>query len=121
MAKQENSTKTTVRRIKAKDDAPRTGKTKPAATSAKAEPRSRTTAATKATSTRTGTSRPSAATSHQLGYFKGAWHELSQVRWPTRSATWSMTVAVLVFSLIFALLIIVLDIGFNWLFQQILK
>ena len=54
-------------------------------------------------------------------YFKGAWYELKQVRWPTRSATWSMTLAVLVFSAIFIVLILLLDAGFNWIFEQILR
>ena len=54
-------------------------------------------------------------------YFKGAWFELKQVRWPTRSATWSMTLAVLVFTAIFIVLILLLDAGFNWIFEQILR
>ena len=47
------------------------------------------------------------------GYFKGAWHELKLVRWPTRSATWAMTAAVLLFTLVFVALILLLDTGFN--------
>ena len=54
-------------------------------------------------------------------YFKGAWQELRQVHWPTRSATWSMTGAVLGFSAVFAALILGLDAGFQVLFEQILR
>lgn len=53
-------------------------------------------------------------------YFKGAWAELKQVRWPSRSATWSMTLAVLLFTAMFVVLILLLDAGFNWLFEMLL-
>lgn len=53
-------------------------------------------------------------------YFKGAWYELKQVRWPNRKATWSLTVAVIVFTLFFALLILLLDAGFKYLFELML-
>lgn len=54
------------------------------------------------------------------GYFKGAWHELRQVHWPNRSATWGLTIAVIIFSLFFALLILGLDTAFSYLFKEIL-
>ncbi|MEO5950214.1 MAG: preprotein translocase subunit SecE [Candidatus Saccharimonadales bacterium] len=53
-------------------------------------------------------------------YFKGAWYELGQVRWPTRRATWGLTGAVLAFSLFFVVLILLLDAGFKYLFDVIL-
>lgn len=53
-------------------------------------------------------------------YFKGAWVELRQVRWPTRSATWSLTGAVLLFTTFFVIMILLLDAGFKYLFEQIL-
>ena len=56
-----------------------------------------------------------------IGYFKGAWEELKLVRWPTRSATWAMTAAVLIFTFAFVVLILLLDAAFNWGFNQILK
>lgn len=55
------------------------------------------------------------------GYFKGAWFELRQVHWPTRSATWGLTGAVLVFSLFFVVFITLLDAAFKYLFEIILK
>ncbi len=53
-------------------------------------------------------------------YFKGAWYELRQVRWPNRKATWSLTGAMLVFTAFFVVLILVLDALFKYLFQLIL-
>jgi len=55
------------------------------------------------------------------GYFVGAWRELREVRWPTRKATWSLTIAVLGFSAFFTILILLLDAGYKSLFEIILK
>lgn len=54
------------------------------------------------------------------GYFKGSWQELRQVRWPSRGATWSLTIAVIVFSLFFAGVIVGLDAVFSYLFKEVL-
>jgi preprotein translocase subunit SecE len=54
------------------------------------------------------------------GYFKGAWQELKQVRWPNRQATWGMTVALLGFTAFFVALILLLDALFKYVFQLIL-
>ncbi len=56
-----------------------------------------------------------------LGYFKGAWFELRQVRWPTRGATWSLTGAVLLFTAFFVVLILLLDALFKYMFEIILR
>lgn len=53
-------------------------------------------------------------------YFKGAWYELNQVRWPDRPTTWQMTGALLAFTAFFVLLIVVLDSLFKSLFEFIL-
>jgi len=55
------------------------------------------------------------------GYFKGAWYELRQVRWPNRRATWGLTGAVLVFTTFFVIVVVLLDILFKFLFELILK
>jgi preprotein translocase SecE subunit len=55
------------------------------------------------------------------GYFKGAWAELRLVRWPTRKATWGMTLAVILFSTFFVVIILLLDILFKYLFELILS
>ena len=118
--------KTKVRRITAKDDetkqpSPHTSK---ATTTTKKTVNKTTEKIAAATSTSPKqpkiTAKKSLKKSGDVGYFKGAWQELKLVRWPTRSATWSMTAAVLVFTLIFVVLILLLDAGFNWGFNQIL-
>ncbi len=54
------------------------------------------------------------------GYFKGAWTELRLVRWPNRRATWSLTVAVVLFTLFFVVFILLLDTLFKYIFQIII-
>lgn len=54
------------------------------------------------------------------GYFKGAWFELRQVRWPNRRATWSLTGAVLLYSAFFVILVLLLDALFKYMFDVIL-
>ncbi|HWT39820.1 MAG TPA: preprotein translocase subunit SecE [Dongiaceae bacterium] len=54
------------------------------------------------------------------GYFKGAWTELRLVRWPTRRATWGLTLAVILFSAFFVVVILLLDAGFKYLFEIII-
>jgi len=55
------------------------------------------------------------------GYFKGAWIELRLVRWPSRRATWGLTLAVILFSAFFVVLILLLDLLFKYLFELILS
>lgn len=54
-------------------------------------------------------------------YVAGAWFELRQVRWPNRRATWGMTGAVILYSAFFVVLVLLLDAGFKYLFDLILK
>lgn len=54
------------------------------------------------------------------GYFKGAWFELRQVRWPNRRATWSMTGALLGFTAFFIVFILLIDALFQYLFKLML-
>jgi preprotein translocase subunit SecE len=54
------------------------------------------------------------------GYFKGAWVELRQVRWPNRRATWGLTGAVLLYTAFFVVLVLLLDAAFKYLFELIL-
>lgn len=54
------------------------------------------------------------------GYFKGAWYELKQVRWPNRKATWGLTAAVIGFTAVFTIIILLLDALFKYLFQLML-
>lgn len=100
---------TKVTRIKASDDAPK----KKAVT-------------TKASSSKEKAPKPQRPERRNVfaaigGYFKGSWEELKQVRWPTRQATWSLTLAVLVFTIFFVVLISLLDLGFKALFELIIN
>ena len=54
-------------------------------------------------------------------YFRGAWVELKQVRWPTRKATWGLTIAVILFSAFFVVLILLLDAFFKFIFELMIK
>lgn len=56
-----------------------------------------------------------------FGYFKGAWFELRQVRWPNRRATFGMTAALLIFTGVFAAFILVVDLAWENLFKLILR
>lgn len=53
-------------------------------------------------------------------YVKGAWYELRQVRWPDRANSWKMTGALLAFCAFFVVLILLLDAGFKYLFEQLI-
>lgn len=78
------------------------------------------TASAKAVSTTSSTESKKNVFARIGGYFKGAWVELKQVRWPTRKATWSLTLAVLLFSAFFVVLILLLDALFQFVFQTII-
>lgn len=103
------SAETTVTRIKASEDKP--AKVKKQATPVAEAPKVRKKRSPKALL------RPAKATG---GYFKGAWTELRQVRWPTRRATWSLTFAVIAYSIFFVVIILLLDALFKYLFELML-
>ncbi len=79
--------------------------------------------AKKATTKKTAAAQPKIKKESRglIGYVKGAWYELKQVRWPTRRATWELTGAVMAFSAFFILFIFAMDTLFNYLFDTILK
>lgn len=106
MAKNQSTTKVT--RISASDD------DKPAKAATTKKP-------TKAANTTDKKKRSWGVFGKIGGYFKGSWAELRQVHWPTRRATWGLTGAVLAFAVFFVVLITLLDAGFKFLFEQILK
>ena len=58
--------------------------------------------------------------SRLVTYFKGAWFELRQVRWPDRKATLGMTGALLIFTSFFLVIIVLLDLAFSYLFKLII-
>lgn len=120
---------TKVTRITASDDAaPKKKKSDSVSTKKVAEPKSikegnASTKTTKSTSvsTKTREAKDQRPPLVAIGdYFVGAWNELRQVRWPNRRTTWALTVAVLAFTAFFIVVIILLDYGFQWLFQRVL-
>ncbi|MDR3125495.1 MAG: preprotein translocase subunit SecE [Candidatus Nomurabacteria bacterium] len=54
-------------------------------------------------------------------YIKGSWQELRVTKWPNRRATWSLSVAVILFSIFFAALILSFDNLFEWLLELTLN
>lgn len=56
----------------------------------------------------------------KLGYFRGAWLELGQVRWPSRKETWKMTFSVVIYVIIFAVAILILDTLFKLIFKTVI-
>lgn len=53
-------------------------------------------------------------------YIRDSWLELRHVRWPSRSATWKMLFAVVIYSGLLIAIIMLLDALFTWLFNLIL-
>lgn len=112
--------KTKVTRVTAKDDAPVKAASKASVakkTTAKATKVVKKDKTPKEPKQRNGFMR---ALARIGGYFKGAWVELKQVRWPTRKATWGLTLAVILFSAFFVVLILLLDALFQYLFDFII-
>ena len=117
-ATQSASTDATVTRIKASEDISSATSKKQAAKKPAVKPA----AATKTQKTRKkpsakGFARPFVAIGQ---YFAGSWYELKQVRWPTRKATWSLTLAVLMYSAFFTVLVLALDAVFKLIFDLII-
>ena len=56
----------------------------------------------------------------KVGYFRGAFRELRQVRWPTRKETWKMTLSVIIYVVILAAAIMLLDALLSLIFNQLL-
>lgn len=108
MAKPKDTTKTTVTRLKASNDKKPSKKAAPSKSAKLVAPVDT-------------TPKKRNFFIRFLGYFKGAWYELRQVRWPNRRATLGMTLALLLFTLIFAVLILVVDLAWENLFKLILR
>ena len=62
--------------------------------------------------------RPFVALGH---YVKSSWQELRHVRWPNRKATWKMTLAMLIYCAIFLVFIVLLDLLFSLIFNNMFK
>lgn len=115
MASSKNSKdKTKITRINASDDSTpkKTTKNKPAKTSEKIDKPSK----------KNTPKKPNKSFLKRLGeYFKGSWEELKKVQWPDRKATWSLTIAVILFTVFFVIFILLIDVIFQELFNIILS
>ena len=113
MAKSNKQSETKVTRIRASD----TG----SSTAPKAKPANTASASKKSADKTTISDRPTKNPFVRMGrYFKGAWQELRQVRWPDRKNTWAMTGALLAFTAFFIVIILFLDFLFSELFKLIM-
>ncbi len=54
-------------------------------------------------------------------YFKGAWYEIRQVRWPSRASTWKSTVAVLLFTAFWTAVVLAFDLLFQTVINTVLS
>ncbi len=54
-------------------------------------------------------------------YLRDSWREIRQVRWPSRKATWKMTLAVLVYVALFMIFLSLLDMFFTFMFDKLFK
>ena len=56
----------------------------------------------------------------KVGYFRGAFQEIRQVRWPNRKETWKMTLSVIIYVVILAAAIMLLDALLQFIFNKLL-
>ena len=70
--------------------------------------------------TKTRATAPLKTGEKKVGYFRGAWQELRQVRWPSRAQTWYLTAAVIIFTGFFVALVLLLDALFKYLFNLLI-
>lgn len=135
------STATVRTRVKSSDDAPAKTKAKRTTTNVKTTAKTVSAAPKKAVAASSATpavekktdkkapakkakkrfSNKKANEQKKVGYFKGAWIELKQVRWPNRKATWSLTFAVILFTAFFVVLVLLVDAVFKYLFDLIVQ
>lgn len=52
-------------------------------------------------------------------YVRDSWRELRQVQWPSRSAIWKMTLAIIAFCLLVGVLVVVFDWVSQWIIQEV--
>ena len=52
-------------------------------------------------------------------YVRNSWRELRRVEWPSRRATWKMTLAVIIFCVIVGLFVLLCDWASQWLIEEV--
>ena len=119
---------TKITRIKAKDDGPKTQKeeqpekvTRKVSVKAKNGESKKAVAEKKAKAKEVEKAEKKAAKKEKkVGYFRGAFQEIRQVRWPNRKETWKMTLSVIIYVVILAAAIMLLDALLQFIFNQLL-
>lgn len=53
-------------------------------------------------------------------YLRDSWHELGKVEWPSRSATWRMTLSVIIFCLVVGAFVLLCDWASQWIIQEVI-
>lgn len=53
-------------------------------------------------------------------YFQDSWRELGEVEWPSRRATWHMTLGVIVFCLVIGAFVLLCDNVSQWVIQEVI-
>ena len=52
-------------------------------------------------------------------YIRDSWRELRKVEWPSRRATWKMTLGVIIFCVFIGVFVLLCDWGSQWLIQEV--
>lgn len=119
---------TKVTRIKAKDDGPKTPREdKPSEITRKVSVKAKTSESKKAKAEKKIKAKEVKKAEKQaekkekkVGYFRGSFQEIRQVRWPNRKETWKMTLSVIVYVIILAVAIMLLDALLQLIFSKML-
>lgn len=53
-------------------------------------------------------------------YIRDSWRELMKVQWPTRRATWKMTLGVIIFCVIVGIFVLICDWASQWLMKEVI-
>lgn len=52
-------------------------------------------------------------------YVRNSWRELRLVQWPSRRATWKMTLGVIIFCIFVGVFVLICDWAFQWLIEEV--
>ena len=118
---------TKVTRISAKDDGPKTREDKDEVVTRKVSVKAKNSESKKAVAAKKAkvkeqkkAEKKADKKEKKVGYFRGAFREIRQVRWPNRKETWKMTLSVIVYVIILATAIMLLDALLQLIFNKLL-
>ena len=118
---------TKVTRISAKDDGPKTREDKDEVVTRKVSVKAKGSESKKAVAEKKAKAKEikkaekkAAKKDKEVGYLRGSFQEIRQVRWPNRKETWKMTLSVIVYVIILAAAIMLLDALLQLIFNKLL-